>query len=61
MMLSYTVYGILQGINILRYLETLDWSRFSAITYALFVFSVLSISVYSLWKAWRVNQDQTTD
>ena len=56
MMLSYTLYGILQGINLLRYPDTLDWSRLSATTYAIFVFSVLLVGAYGTWKAWRVKQ-----
>ena len=61
MMLSYTVYGALQAINLLRYPATLDWSRFSAIVYSIFVFSILFVSVYGLWKAWDVKQGRTTD
>jgi hypothetical protein len=56
MMLSYTVFGTLQGINLLRYPTTLDWTRFSAIIFTIFVFSVLLVSVYGTWKAWRVKQ-----
>jgi len=53
MMVSYSLYSSLQVINLLRYPATLDWSRFSAIAYTIFIFSVLLVSVYGTWKAWH--------
>ena len=61
MILSYTVFGTLQGINLLRYPATLDWSRFSTITYTIFVSSILLVSLLGLRRAWQVKQDRISD
>ena len=51
MMVSYFVYGALQSINLLRYPDVLDWTRFSASFYTFFVLTVLLIGAYGTWKA----------
>jgi hypothetical protein len=55
---SYALYGVLQIVNLLRYTSTLDWSRFSAVAYAIFFLSVTLIGVYGTWAARRIKQDQ---
>ena len=60
MMLSYTVYGILQGINILRYQAVLDWSSVSAAAYTFFVLSILITGTIGTWRAWQVKKDRTS-
>lgn len=54
MFTGYLVYGGLQTINLLRYSDVLDWSRFSALTYSIFVFSVLLTGAFGAWKIWRI-------
>jgi hypothetical protein len=61
MILSYTVFGTLQGINLLRYPATLDWSRFSAIAYTIFVSSILLVSLLGLRTAWQVKQERISE
>lgn len=61
MLLSGTVLGTLQGINLLRYPATLDWSRFSAVAYTFFVFSIFLVSVLGTWRAWQVKQARTSE
>ena len=56
--LGYAVYGALQVINLLRYHGALNWSRFSAGAYAIFIFSVLLTGAYGTWTAWRVKNDR---
>jgi len=53
MMLSYTIYGILQIISLIRYPEFLDWSHFSAIDYTIFIVSIFLIGGYGTLVAWR--------
>ena len=55
---SYALYGILQIINLLRYPTTLNWSRLSALTYTIFVLSIILIGVYGTWVARRIKQDE---
>lgn len=59
-MLTYIVFGTLQGINLLRYPSTLDWSRFSSIGYTVFMFSILFIGGFGTWRAWQVKQNRTS-
>ena len=54
MMVSYLAYGTLQTINLLRYPDTLDWTRFSAPIYIVFVLSVLLTGAYGTWKARQI-------
>ena len=61
MMLSYAAYGALQGINLVRYPKSLDWSRFSATAYTIFVFSVLLVGIYGTWNAWRARQGRASE
>ena len=56
MMLSYLVYGVLQGINLLRFPAVLDWLGISVLTYTIFVCSVLLVGAYGTLSAWRVNK-----
>lgn len=59
-MVSYTLYGVLQAINLLRYPAAMDWSGFSAVAYTIFVLSVFLAGAYGSWRAWRVNHDQAS-
>ena len=52
---GYLVYGTLQAINLLRYPGALDWTRFSALAYVIFVVSVLLAGAFGAWKTWRIN------
>ena len=61
MMVSYAVYGILQTMNLLRYPATLDWTRFSAGAYAIFVFSVLLAGVFGARKTWQVKNGRVSN
>ena len=54
MFTGYLVYGSLQAINLLRYPDVVDWPRFSALAYTMFVVSVLLIGAYGTWKTWRI-------
>lgn len=54
MFTGYVVYGTLQTINLLRYPDVLDWFRFSALVYTVFVLSILLTGVYGTWKAWHI-------
>jgi len=58
MFTGYVVYGILQTINLLRYPDVMDWSRFSALAYTVFVLSILLTGAYGTWKTWHI---RTTD
>jgi hypothetical protein len=49
--MSYTLYGTLQLINLLRYPESVDWSRFSAGAYTIFMLTILSVGAYGTWRA----------
>jgi hypothetical protein len=60
MMLSYAFFGTLQGINLLRYPATLDWSGFSAVGYTIFVFSILFVSGFGTWRAWQVKKHRAS-
>ncbi|MBT3315648.1 MAG: hypothetical protein HN390_13650 [Anaerolineae bacterium] len=51
MMAGYTVYGALQTINLLRYPDVLDWTRFSALFYTFFVMTLFLTGAYGTWKA----------
>ena len=54
MFTGYLVYGGLQAINLLRYPDVVDWSRFSSVAYTVFVVSVLLIGAFGTWKSWRI-------
>ena len=56
--LSYTLYGVLQVINLLRYPDTLDWSRTGSGIYTIFILSILLVGAYGTWKAWRIKDDR---
>ena len=56
MMLSYVIYGLLQGINTLRYPAILDWSRFSSIAYMIFIGSIIAIGLFGTLRAWQVKR-----
>jgi len=56
-MVSYTIYGGLQVINLLRYNAALDWSGFSAAAYTIFIVSVLLAGAYGTWRAWGIKRD----
>ena len=46
MMLSYTLFGMLQLINLARYPTALDGSRFSVAIYTIFMVSILLVGAY---------------
>ena len=52
MFTGYVIYGTLQTINLLRYPDELDWSRFSALAYTIFVLSILLTGAYGVWRTW---------
>ncbi|MBT3339081.1 MAG: hypothetical protein HN855_02835 [Anaerolineae bacterium] len=54
MMVGYATYGALQSINLLRYPEVLDWTRFSTVLYIIFVISVFLTGVYGAWKSRQI-------
>jgi len=54
MFTGYLTYGSLQAINLLRYPDVLDWSRFSALAYSIFVASVLLTGTVGTWKTWQI-------
>jgi hypothetical protein len=54
MMLSYTVYGGLQVINLLRFPVLLNWPQISTVSYTLFIFSILFVGGYGTWRAWGI-------
>jgi hypothetical protein len=56
MMLSYTFYGALQGINVIRFSSSLDWSGYSSAAYTVFILSILLVGAYGTWRAWRINR-----
>ena len=54
MFTGYVIYGALQTINLLRYPDVLDSSRFSALAYTVFVLSILFTGAYGTWKTWQI-------
>jgi len=54
MFTGYVIYGTLQTVNLLRYPVTLDWTRFSALTYTIFVLSILLTGAYGTWKTRQI-------
>ncbi len=59
-LVSCTLYGILQTINLVRHPATLDWSRFSAVAYTIFIVSVLLAEAYGTWTVWRMKHDRAS-
>lgn len=55
-MVSYGVLAVLQGIALVRYSATVDWTRINAWLYLLFLLSILFLSLYSLVSARRAFQ-----
>ncbi|UCC52596.1 MAG: hypothetical protein JSV68_01250 [Anaerolineaceae bacterium] len=55
MMISYMVYGVLQLLNLLRFLEEPDWTLPSAWAYALFVLSIFLVGLYGVIHIRRSN------
>ena len=54
MFTGYLTYGSLQAISLLRYPHMVDWSRFSALLYTLFIISILLTGAYGAWKTLRI-------
>lgn len=54
MFTGYLAYGSLQAINLLHYPGTLDWSRFSALAYTIFVVSILLTGAFGTWKTKQI-------
>ncbi len=53
MMISYTLFAILQLVNLIRYPAVLDWSRFSVSFYTIFMVSILLAGAYGTWTSKR--------
>lgn len=51
-MIAYTLYGFLQGVNLLRYPSAtgLDWSQAKTWVYCVFVLSILLVGIFGTWK-----------
>ena len=54
-MLSYSLYGTLQIVNILRYPALINWTS-SAIFYTAFIISIFLIGSFGVWRSWPVKQ-----
>lgn len=54
---SYAFYGILMIITLVRYPDTMDWSRLSSGAYSIFMVSIMLIGLFGTWKARQVRKD----
>ena len=54
-MVSYSLYGILQLFNILRFYSSIDWTV-SAIFYLVFITSIFLVGSFGMWRALSVKR-----
>jgi hypothetical protein len=58
LMLSYGFYGALQLVNLLRYPAALDWTRFTSISYCIFMLGILMVGAFGARRAWLAKRDR---
>lgn len=61
-MVTYMVWGFLQGLNLLRYPNAagLDWAQMNTWVYCVFILSILLIGTFGTWQAQKKTSDLTS-